>query len=142
MPEYFSAAVSYVFLDQVSVSGSGTIQVKDVKFYISEGTNASAYIGIYTDNGSGAPSSLIASTKQSYNVSQWNTASFPFLYLTAGQNYWLAFSATGGVAADPGAATGSSDGYGPFTSVLPVTLEPTPQAVEPYTMGIQLEYCQ
>ena len=125
------------------MGGTGTVQVSDVYFNINGGSLGSAHVGLYTDNG-GAPQSLLADATVSYSLG-WNSAPLPYLYLQAGNSYWVALSPYG-TGTQPWAATsGSVLLYTGNASGLPAVLGVAPATalspVSGYTMASLLRYC-
>jgi hypothetical protein len=130
-------------LDQVSIGGTGIIQVSSINFNIYTGTGT-VHVGLYNDNG-GAPQSLLGSGTVSTNTG-WNQVSLSPLYLPAGTNYWIAVSPSG-TATDPGAVgSGSYSTYAGNASALPAVLGVVPYTstgvISGYTLAAQLQYCQ
>jgi hypothetical protein len=149
----FNAYAGYVEVVPVTISGSGTIQIKDVSFKINGGTFSPpvyTYVGLYTDNG-GSPQSLVSSTEISYGLG-WNYAplhdpnnSGAPLYLHAGNHYWIALSPYQ-IAANPSCNTSGSILYYQGSSAgLPTVLGSAPATLFTSitsTMLAQIEYCQ
>lgn len=151
----FNAYAGYVEVVPVTISGIGAIQIKDVTFKINGGTFSPlvyTYVGLYTDNGAGAPQSLVSSTEISYGLG-WNYAplhdlnnSGEPLYLRAGNQYWIALSPYQ-IAANPfyNNASGSILYYQGSSSGLPTVLGSAPATYFTSitgTMLAQIEYCQ
>jgi len=148
----FNAAAVSIYLNQVLIPAGGNIQVKDIWLRVWS-TNGSVptdtFVGLYTDNGSNAPQSLIAGTYSSVSAGI-NQIPLPGpsgqLYLPAGTHYWIAL-APYQYAIDMGfKSSGTTPCFigdtGGHLSALPLVLGTANGSIANTTMAAQLEFCQ
>jgi hypothetical protein len=103
---------------------SQTATIESLSIYAAAGTG-NLILGIYADNGSGAPGALQAQTASFSAAAGWNTANVTAPVSLKPGTYWLAWLTDGNALSVPGVTTGT-DAYYPFSfGSLPPTFSGT-----------------
>jgi hypothetical protein len=111
-----------LFAQNTALSQTATIE--SLSIYAAAGTG-NLILGIYADNGSGAPGALQAQTASFSAAAGWNTANITAPVSLQPGTYWLAWLTDSNVLSVPGVTTGT-DAYYPFSfGSLPPTFSGT-----------------
>jgi hypothetical protein len=111
-----------LFAQSAALSQMATIE--SLSIYAAAGTG-NLILGIYADNGRGAPGALQAQTARFSATAGWNTANVTAPVSLQPGTYWLAWSTDSNALSVPGVTTGT-DAYYPFSfGSLPPTFSGT-----------------
>jgi hypothetical protein len=109
--------------------------------------SSSINVGLYSDNGSGAPLNLISSAQTTYNAGSNTVNLYDMsggtnapLYINAG-TYWLVLQPVSIGANCQTNSSGTLLGYTETSAGLPNIMTGTPTTTSPLSTVVELEYC-